>query len=55
VHQLVNKNFDNIKMHGTTVKIKFKLLLVSYCIRNFSFSLALGLLRQTNVPSDVGV
>jgi len=22
VHQLVNKNFDNIKMHGTTVKKK---------------------------------
>jgi hypothetical protein len=21
VHQLVNKNFDSIKMHGTTVKI----------------------------------
>jgi len=25
VHQLVNKNSDNIKMHGTTVKITLSL------------------------------
>jgi len=26
VYQLVNKDFDNIKMHGTTVKISFNKL-----------------------------
>jgi len=26
VHQLVNKDFDNMKMHGTTVKINYVLL-----------------------------
>ena len=28
MHQLVNKDFDNIKMHGTTVKIE------KDCVRN---------------------
>jgi len=29
VHQLVTKDFDSIKMHGTTVKIAFSLVVLT--------------------------
>jgi hypothetical protein len=28
MHQLVNKNFDDIKMHGTTVKIMMIIIII---------------------------
>jgi hypothetical protein len=37
VHQLVNNDFDNIKMHGTTVKISYVLFLHSLLTDNFFF------------------
>jgi len=37
VHQLVNKDFDNIKMHGAAVKISYVSFLHSLLTDNFFF------------------